>query len=175
MTGSQAVGLATLASGCRHVFGYPITPASDVLEFMAAELPKVGGLAIQAEDELAAMGMVVGAGYSGVKTKTPTSGPGLSLMTELLGLALMAEIPLVLADIQRAGPSTGMPTRHEQGDLYMAALGGHGEVPRIVIACTSVEDAFYQIVNAFNLAEKYQLPVIFLWHWLGGSALLVST
>ena len=162
ITGSQAVGIGALAAGCRHVFGYPITPASDVLEFMAAELPKVGGLAIQAEDELAAMGMVVGAGYSGVKTMTPTSGPGLSLMTELLGLALMAEIPLVLADIQRAGPSTGMPTRHEQGDLYMAALGGHGEVPRIVIACTSVEDAFYQIVNAFNLAEMYQLPVIFL-------------
>jgi 2-oxoglutarate ferredoxin oxidoreductase subunit alpha len=162
VTGSQAVGLATLASGCRHVFGYPITPASDVLEFLASELPKVGGLVIQAEDELAAIGMVVGAGYSGVKAMTPTSGPGLSLMSELLGLGLMAEIPLVLVDVQRAGPSTGMPTRHEQGDLYMAVFGGHGEVPRIVLACASVEDAFYQTINAFNLAETYQMPVLFL-------------
>ena len=162
VTGSQAVGLGTLASGCRHVFGYPITPASDVLEFLATELPKVGGLVIQAEDELAAMGMVVGAGYSGVKSMTPTSGPGVSLMTELLGLGLMAEIPLVLVDVQRAGPSTGMPTRHEQGDLNIAVFGGHGESPRIVLACTSVEDAFHQTINAFNLAETYQMPVIFL-------------
>lgn len=162
ITGSQAVGLGTLASGCRHVFGYPITPASDVLEFLAAELPKVGGIVIQAEDELAAMGMVVGAGYSGVKSMTPTAGPGVSLMTELLGLALMAEIPLVLVDVQRAGPSTGMPTRHEQGDLFIAVFGGHGEAPRIVLACTTVEDAFYQTINAFNLAETYQVPVIFL-------------
>ncbi|MFN8539861.1 MAG: 2-oxoacid:acceptor oxidoreductase subunit alpha [Thermomicrobiales bacterium] len=162
VTGSQAVGLGTLAAGCRHVFGYPITPASDVLEWLASELPKVGGVVVQAEDELAAMAMVVGAGYSGVKSMTPTSGPGISLMTELLGLAVMAEIPLVLVDVQRAGPSTGMPTRHEQGDLYHTALGGHGEVPRIVIACTSVEDSFYQTVNAFNLAEKYQVPVFFM-------------
>lgn len=162
ITGSQAVGIGTLASGCRHIFGYPITPASDVLEFLAVELPKVGGVVIQAEDELAAMGMVVGAGYSGVKSMTPTSGPGVSLMTELLGLALMAEIPLVLVDVQRAGPSTGMPTRHEQGDLYISVFGGHGEVPRIVLACTTVEDSFYQTINAFNLAEKYQMPVIFL-------------
>ena len=162
ITGSQAVGIGTLVSGCRHIFGYPITPASDVLEFLATELPKVGGIVIQAEDELAAMGMVVGAGYSGVKAMTPTSGPGVSLMTELLGLAMMAEIPLVLVDVQRAGPSTGMPTRHEQGDLYISVFGGHGEVPRIVLACTTVEDSFYQTINAFNLAETYQLPVIFL-------------
>ncbi len=162
ITGSQAVGLGSLVAGCRHVFGYPITPASDVLEFMAAELPKVGGVVIQAEDELAAMGMVVGAGYAGVKAMTPTSGPGVSLMSELLGLALMAEVPTVLIDVQRAGPSTGMPTRHEQGDLYLSVFGGHGEIPRIVLACTSVEDAFYQTINAFNLAEQYQLPVIFL-------------
>ncbi len=102
------------------------------------------------------------AGFSGVKAMTPTSGPGVSLMSELLGLAVMAEIPLVLVDVQRAGPSTGMPTRHEQGDLYMTALGGHGEVPRIVLACTTVSDAFYQTVNAFNLAEKYQVPVLYL-------------
>ncbi len=162
ITGSQAVGLGTLASGCRHIFGYPITPASDVLEFLASELPKVGGVVIQAEDELAAMGMVIGAGYAGVKSMTPTSGPGVSLMIELLGLGMMAEIPLVLVDVQRAGPSTGMPTRHEQGDLYLAVFGGHGEVPRIVLACTSVADAFYQTVNAFNLAETYQMPVLFL-------------
>ncbi len=162
VTGAQAIGLGTLAAGCRHVFGYPITPASDVLEFLAAELPKVGGVVIQAEDELAAMGMVVGAGYAGVKSMTPTSGPGVSLMTELLGLGIMAEIPLVLVDVMRAGPSTGMPTRHEQGDLYLAAFGGHGEAPRIVLACTSVADAFYQTVEAFNFAEKYQGPVLLL-------------
>jgi 2-oxoglutarate ferredoxin oxidoreductase subunit alpha len=162
VNGAQAVGLGALAAGCRHVFGYPITPASEVLEFMAAELPKIGGVAIQAEDELAAIGMVVGAGYAGVKAFTPTSGPGLSLMSELLGLGLMAEVPLVLADIQRAGPSTGMPTRHEQGDLLMAAFGGHGEVPRIVIACTSVADAFYMMVESLNRAVRDEMPVIFL-------------
>ena len=111
---------------------------------------------------MAALGMVLGASFAGKKSMTSTSGPGFSLMEELIGLAIMAEIPCVIVDVQRAGPSTGMPTRHEQGDLYLAALGGHGEVPRIVIAPTSVEDCFYQTINAFNLAEKYQMPVILL-------------
>jgi 2-oxoglutarate/2-oxoacid ferredoxin oxidoreductase subunit alpha len=162
VSGNQAVSLGALVAGCRFFAGYPITPASDIMEFLVAELPKVGGDSVQAEDEMAALGMVLGASFTGKKAMTSTSGPGFSLMQELLGLAIVAELPCVIADIQRAGPSTGMPTRHEQGDLFLAALGAHGEAPRIVIAPTSVEDCFYQIINAFNLAEKYQTPVIFL-------------
>ncbi|MER3486786.1 MAG: 2-oxoacid:acceptor oxidoreductase subunit alpha, partial [Chloroflexota bacterium] len=147
---------------CRFFAGYPITPASDIMEFLAEALPRVGGAVIQAEDEISAITMCIGASYAGKKAMTSTSGPGFSLMVEALGLATMAEIPVVVVDAQRAGPSTGMPTRHEQGDLYLAAFGGHGEVPRIVLAPTTVADCFYQIINAFNLAEKYQTPVIVL-------------
>ena len=160
VSGNQATALGALAGGCQFFAGYPITPASDIMEFLAAVLPRVGGSMIQAEDEISAINMVIGAGYSGKRAMTSTSGPGLSLMVEALGLATMAEIPLVVVDAQRAGPSTGMPTRHEQGDLYLCAFGGHGEVPRIVLAATSVEDCFYLAAQAFNLAEKYQTPVI---------------
>ena len=162
VSGNQAVGLGALVAGCRFFAGYPITPASDIMEFLVAELPRVGGDSVQAEDEMAALGMVLGAAYAGKKAMTSTSGPGFSLMQELLGLGIMAELPCVIADIQRAGPSTGMPTRHEQGDLNIAAIGAHGEAPRIVIAPVSVEDCFDQTINAFNLAEKYQTPVILL-------------
>ena len=162
VSGNQALSLGALVAGCRFFAGYPITPASDVMEFLVAELPRLGGDSVQAEDEMAALGMVLGASYAGKKAMTATSGPGFSLMQELLGLGIMAELPCVVADIQRAGPSTGMPTRHEQGDLFIAAVGGHGEAPRIVLAPTSVEDCFYQSINAFNLAEKYQTPVILL-------------
>lgn len=162
VSGSEAIGLGAVAAGCSFMAGYPITPASDIKEFLEVHLPKTGGHALQAEDELAAIGMVLGASYAGSKAMTATSGPGFSLMIEMLGLAAMAELPCVIVDAQRAGPSTGMPTRHEQGDLYQAAFAGHGECPRIVLAPTSVGDAFYQTVNAFNLAEKYQTPVILL-------------
>ncbi len=162
VSGSEAIGLGAIAAGCSFMAGYPITPASDIKEFLEVHLPKTGGHALQAEDELAAIGMVLGASYAGAKAMTATSGPGFSLMIEMLGLAAMAELPCVIVDAQRAGPSTGMPTRHEQGDLYQAAFAGHGECPRIVLAPTSVGDAFYQTVNAFNLAEKYQTPVILL-------------
>ncbi|MBM4416975.1 MAG: 2-oxoacid:acceptor oxidoreductase subunit alpha [Chloroflexi bacterium] len=162
LSGAQSLSLGALAAGANFFAGYPITPASDVMEFLASELPKVGGTVIQAEDEMAAITMCLGASFAGAKAVTSTSGPGFSLMVEALGLGTMAELPFVLVDAQRAGPSTGLPTRHEQGDLYLAALGGHGEVPRIVLACTSVEDSFYQAVNAFNLSEKYQCPVILL-------------
>jgi len=162
VTGNQSLALGAIAAGCRFLAGYPITPASDVMEFLANELPRIGGSVVQAEDEISSIGMVVGASYAGKKAMTSTAGPGLSLMTEMLGLATMAELPCVVADIQRAGPSTGMPTRQEQGDLNLAIYGAHGEAPRIVLAATSVEDLFYQAVNAFNLAEKYQTPVIFL-------------
>ena len=162
VSGNQATALGAIAAGCSFFSGYPITPASDVMEFLAAVLPKVGGAVIQAEDEISAINMIIGAGYAGKRSMTSTSGPGLSLMVEALGLATMAEIPCVIVDAQRAGPSTGMPTRHEQGDLYLCAYGAHGEVPRIVLSATSVEDCFYLAVEAFNLAEKYQSPVILM-------------
>ncbi len=160
--GNQNLSMGALAGRCTHIFGYPITPASDILEFLAAELPKVGGVAIQAEDEIASMGMVLGASYTGRRAMTCTSGPGLSLMVEMLGLSGMAELPAVIVNVQRAGPSTGMPTKHEQGDLNMAVYAGHGEVPRIVLAPVSVDDCFWRAIDAFNLAEAYQVPVILL-------------
>jgi 2-oxoglutarate ferredoxin oxidoreductase subunit alpha len=162
LSGAQSLSLGTLAAGVNFFAGYPITPASDVMEFLASELPKVGGTVIQAEDEMASIAMCLGASYVGKKAITSTSGPGMSLMVEALGLGTMAELPVVVVDAQRAGPSTGLPTKHEQGDLYLAALGGHGEVPRIVLSVTGVEDSFHQGVNAFNLAEKYQCPVILM-------------
>ena len=162
VSGNTSLSLGAITGGCRGMFGYPITPASEVLEFMAAELPKLGGVAVQAEDEIASIGMVIGSSYTGVKSMTSSSGPGISLMTELLGYASMAEIPLVVVNVQRAGPSTGMPTKHEQGDLWQAIFSGHGETQRIVIAPTSVEDCFYRAVDAFNLSERYQVPCMLM-------------
>lgn len=162
VSGNQALGLGALAAGISFYAGYPITPATDIMEFLAGELPKINGRLVQAEDEIAALGMVVGAGYTGSRSMTATSGPGVSLMVEFLGLAGMAEIPCVVIDVQRAGPSTGMPTRHEQGDLMLAAFGGHGESARVVISPVSVEDCFYRIQDAFNLADRYQMPVMLL-------------
>jgi 2-oxoglutarate/2-oxoacid ferredoxin oxidoreductase subunit alpha len=162
LSGNQAIAFGALVAGCRRYAGYPITPATDIMEFLAAELPKVGGTVVQAEDEIAAIGMVLGSTFAGVKTMTATSGPGLSLMTEMLGLASMAELPCVVVDCQRAGPSTGMPTRHEQADLNLALHGGHGELQRIVLAPVSVTDCIWQTVNAFNLSEQFQVPVVLL-------------
>ena len=162
LSGNHAVALGAMAAGCRRYAGYPITPATDIMEFLADELPKVGGAVVQAEDEIAAIGMVLGASYAGQKAMTATSGPGISLMTEMLGLGSMAEIPAVVVNCQRSGPSTGMPTRHEQGDLNIAVYGAHGEVQRVVLAPTSVTDCFWTTVDAFNLAEEFQLPVIVL-------------
>src|SRR5205814_2115102 len=162
LSGNQALALGDLVAGCRRYAGYPITPATDIMEFLAGELPKVGGSVVQAQDEIAAIGMVLGSSFAGAKAMTATSGPGLSLMTEMLGLASMAELPAVVIDCQRAGPSTGMPTRHEQGDLNLALHGGHGELQRIVLAPVSVTDCFWQTINAFNLAEEFQVPVLVL-------------
>jgi 2-oxoglutarate ferredoxin oxidoreductase subunit alpha len=162
LSGNQAVCLGALHSGLNYYAGYPITPASDILEWLAARLPKFGGVAIQTEDEIAALASVLGASFAGRKAMTATSGPGLSLMAELVGLAGMAEIPAVIVDAQRSGPSTGMPTKTEQSDLNHALYGGHGEAPRVVMAPTSVEDCFQLIVDAFNAAERFQVPVIVL-------------
>ena len=162
LSGNQALSIGAIAAGCRFYAGYPITPASDIMEFLAGEFPKIGGTMIQAEDEIAAIAMALGASFTGLRSMTATSGPGLSLMTELMGHATMAEIPVVIVDVQRAGPSTGMPTKVSQGDLRISVFGAHDDAPRIVVAPVSVEDNFYQIINAFNLAEKYQTPVIYL-------------
>jgi len=162
MSGNRAIVAGALAAGCRYFAGYPITPASDILEEMAARLPGIGGAFYQTEDEIAAIGSVVGASIAGLKAMTATSGPGFSLMQEMLGLATMAEVPLVVIDSMRAGPSTGMPTKMEQADLNIALYGGHGEAPRIVLAPRSVEDCFYQAMQAFHLSESFQMPVVLL-------------
>jgi len=162
LSGNESLALGAIASGCRIYAGYPITPATDIMEFLAKELPKLGGYVVQTEDEISALGTVLGASYAGKKAMTATSGPGFSLMTEMMGLAVAAEIPAVVVDVQRVGPSTGMPTKTEQGDLYLACYGGHGNCPRIVMALTSVEDCFYGIMRAFNIAAQFQMPVVVL-------------
>ncbi len=162
MSGNEAVGLAAIAAGCRFFSGYPITPATEIMEYLAKELPKFGGKMIQCEDEIAAINYALGASFAGVKAMTATSGPGFSLMQEALGLASMAELPVVIADVQRCGPSTGMPTKTEQSDLFAAMYGTHGDCPKIVLAPMDVADCFYQTINAFNFAEQYQVPVIIL-------------
>ncbi len=162
LSGNEALCLGAIAAGLKVYAGYPITPASSILEFLAKELPKVGGVVIQTEDEIAALGVVLGASFAGKKAMTATSGPGFSLMVEMLGLAVMTELPAVIVNAQRAGPSTGMPTKAEQADLLMAIYAGHGEAPRIVMGLSSVEDCFYGIIRAFNMAEAFQTPVIVL-------------
>jgi len=162
LSGNQAIVAGALHAGLTYYAGYPITPASDILESLAARLPRMNGVAIQTEDEIAALASVLGASFTGAKAMTATSGPGLSLMAELIGLAGTAEIPSVIIDAQRAGPSTGMPTKTEQSDLNQAVYGSHGEAPRVVIAPTTVDDCLVCTVDAFNAAETYQVPVILL-------------
>lgn len=162
ITGNEACASAAIDAGCRFFAGYPITPSSEILENMIELLPKVGGKMVQAEDEIASVGMLVGASYGGIPSMTATSGPGLSLMTEIIGLASKTEIPIVIVDCQRAGPATGMPSRTEQSDLFHAVYGGHGDFPRVVLAPTDVENCWETMFRAFYIGEKYQLPVIVL-------------
>ncbi len=162
LSGNEAICYGAVAAGCKVFAGYPITPSSDILEWMMTHLPRFGGTPLQVEDEIAAIGAVLGASFAGAKAMTATSGPGFSLMTEFLSHAAMAEIPCVILNNQRAGPSTGMPTKSEQSDLYQAVFGGHGDVPRIVLAPSTVQGCFYVTIHAFNLSEKCQLPVIIL-------------
>lgn len=160
MSGNEALSFGLIAAGIRFGAGYPITPWSDIMESLRRELPKYGGKFIQCEDEIAAVSMAIGAGYAGVLSVTGSSGPGISLKSEALGWAQMAEIPIVVVDVQRGGPSTGMPTNVEQSDLNIACYGAHGDSPRVVIAPANVEDCFYTAIEAVNIAKKYSVPVM---------------
>lgn len=162
VSGNQAVSMGAIAAGVKVFAGYPITPATDIMEFLARELPKAGGWVVQTEDEISAFCMALGASFAGAKAMTATSGPGLSLMVEGVGLASMAELPAVILNVQRGGPSTGMPTKTEQSDLNIAIFGSHGDSPRVVLAPSTVEECFYLTVEAFNISEICQLPVIIL-------------
>jgi len=162
MDGNQALAYGLIAGGVRYGAGYPITPWSSVMEILRSELPKYGGLFVQAEDELAAVSLALGFSYSGSLAVTGSAGPGISLKAEAIGWASMAEIPLIVVNVQRGGPSTGLPTNVEQSDLYQAIFGGHGDSPRVVLAAATVEDCFYIAVEAARIARKYSTPVFIL-------------
>ncbi len=162
MSGNEASAFGAIHAGCRFFAGYPITPSTEILQFLAVWLPKLRGTTLQTEDELAAIGAVIGASFAGVKSMTATSGPGLSLMAEMLGLASIAEVSAVIVNVQRGGPSTGIPTKSEQSDLLHSVFASHGDTPRVVIACSDVEESFHATVDAFNISEEFQIPVIVL-------------
>jgi 2-oxoglutarate ferredoxin oxidoreductase subunit alpha len=162
MQGDEACAEGAIAAGCRFFAGYPITPATEIAEVMARRLPQVGGMFIQMEDEIASMAAVIGGAVGGAKSMTATSGPGFSLMQENLGYAVVAEVPCVLVNVQRLGPSTGGPTSPSQGDVMQARWGTHGDHPIIVLTPSSVRECFELTVTAFNFAEEYRTPVILL-------------
>ena len=162
LQGNEACVKGALAAGCRFYAGYPITPASEIMETMARDLPKEGGAFIQMEDEIASLGAVLGASLTGAKAMTATSGPGFSLMQEHIGYACIAEIPCVIVDVMRGGPSTGLPTQGAQGDVMQARWGTHGDHPIIVVSPSSVYEFYELTIRAFNLAERYRSPVIML-------------
>ena len=162
MQGNEAIAMGALAAGCRFYAGYPITPSTEVAEVMSRELPKVGGKFIQMEDEIASMAAIIGGSVGGLKSMTATSGPGFSLMQENIGYAAMAEIPCVIVNVQRLGPSTGQPTAASQGDVMQARWGTHGDHQIIVLSPISVAQSFELTIKAFNFSEKYRTPVILL-------------
>ncbi len=162
INGNQGVGLGAIAAGCKFYCGYPMTPSTGILNYIAAHGNDMGIAVDQVEDEVAALNMALGASYAGVRAMTGSSGGGFSLMVEALSLAGMIEVPVVVINVQRPGPATGFPTRTEQGDLRFMIHAGHGEFPRMIMALRSPEDAFYQTARAFNIAEKYQIPVLLM-------------
>ncbi|MCP4682907.1 MAG: 2-oxoacid:acceptor oxidoreductase subunit alpha [Desulfobacterales bacterium] len=162
ITGDVACAEGAVAAGCRFFGGYPITPATEIAEHISSRLPEVGGTFIQMEDEIAAMAAVVGASCAGAKSMTATSGPGFSLMLENIGLAICTETPCVIVNVQRAGPSTGLPTQGAQGDMMQARWGSHGHYEIIALAPSSPQEAFYQTITAFNLSETYRIPVLIM-------------
>jgi 2-oxoglutarate ferredoxin oxidoreductase subunit alpha len=160
--GNDLCAAAAIFAGCQFFGGYPITPSSEVMQFLNREIWKYGGTMLQCEDEIAGVGACVGASFAGKKALTATSGPGMSLKTEMIGLATISELPLVVVNVQRGGPSTGIPTKSEQSDLFQAAFSAHGDAPRPVLSPMDVADTFPVTVEAFNIAERYQTPVIIL-------------
>ncbi len=160
--GDTAIAEGAICAGCRFFGGYPITPASEIAERMSERLPEIGGVFIQMEDELGSMNAVVGAAWGGARAMTATSGPGISLMLENIGLAVMTETPCVIVNVQRGGPSTGLPTATSQGDVMQARWGSHGDYAIIALAPASPQEAFDLTIRAFNLAEKYRTPVFLL-------------
>jgi 2-oxoglutarate ferredoxin oxidoreductase subunit alpha len=162
MNGNEAIGLGALIAGCRFYAYYPITPATTIGDWLTSHLPGLGGSVVQAEDPIESAGLTIGASYAGTKAMTCTSGPGLDLMQECIGFSGTAEVPIVIVDVQRVGPGNGIATQHEQSDLFAAAFGSHGDVPRIVLAAADVRDCLDLTIEAFNLAERYQVPVILL-------------
>jgi 2-oxoglutarate ferredoxin oxidoreductase subunit alpha len=161
-SGNEACAEAAIKAGCKFFAGYPITPASEIAEHLSKRLPKVGGTAIQMEDELASIGAVVGASWAGTKAMTATSGPGFSLMQETIGYAFFTETPCVVVDVQRLGPSTGQATKCGQGDVMQARWGTHGDYQAVALSPNSVRETYDLTIKAFNLAEKYRTPVILL-------------
>jgi 2-oxoglutarate ferredoxin oxidoreductase subunit alpha len=168
MQGDEACAAGAIAAGCTFFAGYPITPATEIAEMLARRLPQVGGIFLQMEDEIASIAAVIGASVGGAKAMTATSGPGFSLMQENIGYAAMAEIPCVVVDVQRLGPSTGRPTRTAQGDVMQARWGSHGDYPVIALSPSSVRETFDLTVQAFNFAERYRTPVILLMEEITG-------
>ena len=162
MQGNEACAEGAVAAGCRFFAGYPITPASEIAERLSVRMPQVDGTFIQMEDEIASMGAIIGASLAGAKSMTATSGPGFSLMQENLGYACIAEVPCVVVNVMRGGPSTGLPTNPAQGDVMQARWGTHGDHPIIVLSASSVLECFTMTVKAFNLSEKYRTPVVLL-------------
>ena len=162
INGNKAVALGAIAAGCRYYCGYPMTPSTGVLNYMSLKSEEMGIVIDQVEDEVAALNMALGASYAGVRAMTGSSGGGIALMGEAFSLAGMLETPVVVINVQRPGPATGLPTRTEQGDLRFMIHSGHGDFPKMVISLRNGEDAFYQTARAFNLAEKYQIPVVLL-------------
>jgi 2-oxoglutarate ferredoxin oxidoreductase subunit alpha len=173
--GNEAVARGAVRAGCTAFFGYPITPAAEIMEGLQKRLLDEGTCYLQSEDEIASAGMMVGASMAGVKAMTSTSGPGLDLMTETIGLASAAEIPMVIVDLQRCGPSTGIPSKSEQSDLNHAIYGGHGDAPRVVLAPYHVVGCYALTIEAFNVASHFQVPVILLSdQWLGQTLVAVE-
>jgi len=160
--GNIAIAEGAIAAGCRFFAGYPITPASEIAEHIARRFPEVGGVFVQFEDEIASMAAILGASWAGVKSMTATSGPGFSLMMENIGLGVMMEVPVVIVDVQRGAPSTGLPTLTAQGDIMQAKWGSHGHYEIIALSPESPQEAFDLTIRCFNLAERYRVPVILL-------------
>ena len=170
LNGNEAIALGAIAAGCKFMSAYPMTPVTSIMEYLAGKSEEFGLVVVPAEDEIAAINMVIGAAYAGVRAMTATSGGGFCLMVEGVGLAGMTETPIVVIEGQRAGPAIGLPTRTEQADLEFIIHAAHGEFPRVVFAPATIDDCFWLAVKAFNLAERYQLPVLILSdHYLAGS------